>query len=204
MVEDIFVPPAVLHLHAFQCSQFREDKRQQSRLIQQQPTYGGLAREHDFVEFIGYTLAGDDTNALAVAHDGVEGVGMERETELGGEADCPHHTQGVVGERDVGVKRRADNHVLHVLYAVEGVEQGAVAVAIEADSKGVDGEVAAVLVFFEGAVLHDGVAGVVAVTLFARTHKLQLHLAALHLRCAVGAEDGEVRTFAKPLGNSLR
>ena len=181
MVEDIFVPPAVLHLHAFQCNQFGEDKRQQSRLIQQQPAYGGLAREHDFVEFIGYTLAGDDTNALAVAHDGIEGVGMEREAELGGEADCPHHTQGVVGERDVGVERRADNHVLHVLYAVEGVEQGAVAVAIEADSKGVDGEVAAVLVILKRTVLNYWFARVMRVAFLTCAHELHFCVMIFHL-----------------------
>ena len=47
-------------------------------------------------------------DTLAVARDSVKGLGIEVETELGSEPDSPHHTQRIVGKRDVGIEGRAD------------------------------------------------------------------------------------------------
>ena len=77
---------------------------------------------------------------------------------------------------------------VEVVYAAEGVYQLAEVGAVELYGHGVDGEVAAVLVVLERAVLHDRLARVVAVALAACPDKLYLHVAVLHLCRAEVAE----------------
>ena len=109
---------------------------------------------------------------------------------MGGKPDAAQHAQRVVREGDVGVEGGAYDAVLHIVHAVKGVYELAEAVMVEADGKGVDGEIASVLVVFQRSVLDMRLAAVVAVGFLARTHKFYLEVAVLHL---CGAEVAEYR-----------
>ena len=67
---------------------------------------------------------------------------------------------------------------------------------VEADSQSVDGEVAAVLVVLQCAVLHDRFTRVVGVAFAAGTYKLHLLALPFQLGCAEVAKYRQVRTVA--------
>ena len=105
-----------------------------------------------------------------------------------GKTDGAHHAERVVGKGDVGVEGGADDALLHILYAAERVQQFAVPLFVETDSQRIDSEIAAVLVFLQGAVLYNGIAGIVAVTLAAGTYKLQFEVVFFDLCGTIGTE----------------
>lgn len=150
----------------------------------------GGGRGHNLVELLHDALAADNLDALGIAAQGVEGLVFDVEVELGGKPDAAQHAQRVVREGDVGVEGGAYDAVLHIVHAVKGVYEFAEAVVVEADGKGVDGEIASVLVVFQRSVLDMRLAAVVAVAFLARTHKFYLEVAVLHL---CGAEVAEYR-----------
>ena len=173
MVEDVFVAAAVDGFYALQGADLRQDELHEAALLHQLETQRGLRREHNLVQFHHDALGADNLDAVGVAGDGLDGVVGDAEAELRGEADGAHHAQGVVGEGDVGVEGCTQDALVEVAYAAEGVHQLAVAVGVEADGEGVDGEVAPALVVLEGAVLDDGLAAVVGVTLAAGSDELK-------------------------------
>ena len=187
MEEVVLVALAVDHLHALEQAELGQDVLQQARFVEQQEARGGSRRHHDLVQFLRDPLHGDDLDAFRVAGDGVERVGVDIEMQLRGEADGPHHAQGVVGIGDVGVERGADGQVFEIAHPVEGVEKSPEVVLVEADGHGVDGEIAAVLVVFEGAVFHEGLAAVTVVRLATGAHKLNLNAFVTDHRRAEGA-----------------
>ena len=105
----------------------------------------------------------------------------------------------VVGEGDIGVERCAYYAVLEVVDAVEGVDQFAEACLVQAYRHGVDGEVAAVLVIFERAVLNHGLARTAVVALAACAHELHFGVVELYLRRTEVAVDGEMGAPASGL-----
>ena len=152
----------------------RQDVLQQPAFIQQLEADGRSRRHHDLVQFLRDAFHGDDLDAFRVARDGVERLGLDVEMQLSGETDGPHHAQRVVGVGDVRIQGRPDGQLLEVFHAVEGVEEGPEVVLVEADGHGVDGEVTAVLVVFEGAVFHDGFPAVAVVGLPTGADELNL------------------------------
>ncbi len=175
-------------------TEFGEDDGHEAGFLQQFETEGGGRGEDDFVEFGGDALGGDDMDAFGVAGDGVEGFGEDTELQLSGESDGAHHAEGVVAESDVGVEGCADETLVEVVDAAEGVEQLAESVAVEGYGHCVDGEVAAVLVVLQGAVFHDGLAAVAAVALAAGADKFYLPQGvALAINEGCGAEVFEYR-----------
>ena len=174
MVEDVLVATAVDSFYALQGANLGQDELHEAALLHQLEAEGRLRREHNLVELGGDALSADNLDALGVAGDGLEGVVGDAEAQLAGEAHGAHHAQGVVAEGDVGVEGRAEDALIEVVDAAEGVHQLAIAVSIQTDGKGVDGEVAPPLVVLEGAVLNDGLAAVVAVALAAGADELQL------------------------------
>ena len=135
--------------------------------------------------------------------DGVERLGVDEETELRGEADGAHHTQGVVAEGDIRIERCSYCQLLHVVESAKRVYQFAVSRLVQAEGKGVDGEVAPVLVVLEGSVLDDWLAAVVAVRLFPGANKFQLEVAAFHLGRTEILEYREVGATSEFLGDQL-
>ena len=118
---------------------------------------------------------------------------------LSREAHAAHHAQRVVGESDVGVERCAYNAVLEVVDAVERVYEFAEARLVKAYRHGVDGEVAAVLVVLECAVLNHGLARTTVVALAACAHELHLRVVELNLRRTEVAVYGEMSAPASGL-----
>ena len=80
MGEIILMPNPLLGFHALQGAKLGEDQGQQSTFIQQVETDRGLWREDDLVQLIHDTLLGDDGDTLPVTDDGVEGIGIDKET----------------------------------------------------------------------------------------------------------------------------
>lgn len=148
--------------------------------------------QNNLVELLLYALAADDLQSVGVAREGLACFLLNLKVELGGEAHAAHHAQRVVAEGNVGIEGCGDDAILQVGHTVEGVDELAEAVAIEAHCHGVDGEVATVLVVFEGTVFHVGLPTVMAIALLAGAHKLHLQSAAFHLRRAEVAEHRQV------------
>ena len=158
VVEVVLVGAAVAHLYAFEGGELGEDDGEETGAGEFDEADTGPGREHDFVEFVDDAFLGDDLDTLGVALEGLLGLVLYLEAELGGEADAAHHAQGVVGEGDVGVEGRSYEAVLHIEESVEAVDELAEAVGVETDGEGIDGKVAAVEVVVEGAVFDDGFA----------------------------------------------
>ena len=135
-----------------------------------------MRRHHDFVELYLDTLATDNTDAICHALKGLEGFLLNPEVELGSKADAAHHTQGVVAESDFRVEGRSNDAVLEVGNTVKGIYQLTKALTIQTDSHGIDGEVATVLVVFQGTILDDRLARVVAIALATGTDELNFYL----------------------------
>ena len=94
--------------------------------------------------------------------------------ELGGESYGPQHAQGIVGVGCVRIQRCADDACGKVPDPSERIHQGAEVLFLKREGHRVYGEVPAQLVVFEGAVLHNGIAGFAPVGFLARTHELYL------------------------------
>ena len=82
MQEVVLVAPALYHLDAFQLRQLREDEFQQTAFVKQFEADGGSGRKDDFVQFLGDALHGDDFDAVGVAFDGLERLGLDVELQL--------------------------------------------------------------------------------------------------------------------------
>ncbi len=205
VVKIVLVTFAVLCLNHVERGEFGQDELQQAATVQVHEATAGLRGHHYLVELLRYALAAYYPYAVGVALQGVECLLVDIEAELRGEPHAAHHAQWVVGEGDIGVERRADDAVLHVENTVEGVHDFAKALLVETHGEGVDGEVAAILVVFQGAVFHMWLARVVAVALLARAHELHLVATPFHLCRAEILEHGEVgvprEQFPESLGN---
>ena len=88
---------------------------------------------------------------------------MYLKLQLRGEANGAEHAQGVVGESDVGVERRAYYPGLKVGDASEAVDEFAESCSVDTHRNGIDGEVAAGYIVVESAVLNNGIARIGAV-----------------------------------------
>ena len=161
-----------------------------------------MGRTHDFHQFIGYALTGDDADALGIAANRLESLRIDVKIQLCGEPDGTHHPQRVIAEGDVRIQRSADNAALHVANAVKGVKQLAIALLVQADGHGVNGEIAAFLVIVQSAIFHNGIAALAVIGLSPCPDKFQFPLAGLDLGRAVGAENSQVGTLAQTVSHS--
>ena len=203
VVEIVFVRTAVARLDAVQGGQFGQDEGQQAAAVEVDKAARRRVGSHYFIKLVDDAFTADDADALAVTPERLESLVVYLELQLRGKAHGPHHAEGVVAERDVGVERRTDEAVAQVPHALERVDQLAATGRVQANGHGVDGEIATVLVVLEGAVLHHRLARVVAVAFLARTDELDFLMAVLHLRRTEVAEHRKVGTAAKPGGKRL-
>ena len=121
--EIVLMAASVRVVNAAHGLKFWEDEAQQSALMQQFESARRHIGTHDFHQFFGNALAGDNVDAVRVASDSIECLGEDIKVELGGKSNGTHHAQRVVAEGDIGIKGRADDASSHVADAVEGVEQ---------------------------------------------------------------------------------
>ena len=105
--EIVFVADAVTRLGALELEELGEDELHQTGLLEELEADGWARGEEDLVELRGDALGGDDLDAPCISPDSSEGVGVDEEAELRGEAYGTHHTQRVVAEGDVGIERCA-------------------------------------------------------------------------------------------------
>ena len=120
-----------------------------------------------------------------------------------GESHGTHHAQRVVAEGHVRVARSDDAQRLQVVQPTEGVDQFAVSPIVQAERKGIDGEVASVLIVLQRAVLDDRFAAVAAVRLAACPDEFDLTVAHFHLCRAEVLEHGEVCPPSQPPRHGL-
>ena len=191
VTEVVLVPPAGNRLHPFEISQRRQHGGQQPAFVKQIEADGRLGRAHDLHQFIGDALGRKDSEPVLVAAHRVDGLGHDGEAQLRGETDGTEHPERVVAIGGVGVERRADETCIEVADAAERIDQAPVVFPLQAESHGVDGEVAALLVFFQRAVFHDGLARRGAVRLAACSHELHFHAVAVQHGGAEILEHGD-------------
>ncbi len=91
-------------------------------------------------------------NKRQAGFDQAEGLRLNLEIEAGREADCPEHTGGIVHEGQ-GVQH-PDLLLLQVAVTSPKIEDLTKMAAVQAQGKGVDGEIPAVEVHFNAAALH--------------------------------------------------
>ena len=175
VVEIVLMRPAIALLHDVQSSHFWQYNLQQTRALQVFKAYRRVWCHHDFVQLHLDALATDYSDAVSHATESVERLVLYLEIQLGGKANATHHTQRVVRERHLRVQGCGNDAILQVGNAVEGIHQFSEPLLIQTDSHRIDGEVATVLVVLQRAVLHDGLARIVAVALLAGTHELNLY-----------------------------
>ena len=204
MVEVVLVGASVACLHHVESREFGNDELQQSATLQLHESTTGLWGAHYLVEFVGNALAAHYLYAFGVASESLKRLVVDVEPQLGGEPYAAHHAQRIVREGDVGVERSAYYAVLKVVNAVEGVDQFAETVVIEAYSHSVDGEVAAVLVVFQGSVFDDRFARRAVIALASCAYKLHFGVVILHLRRAevaiysqMGAPSARLRVLSQ-------
>ena len=174
---------AIAFLHDVESRQLRQQNLQQSAALQIVETDARVGSHHDFVQFHLNAFAAYNFDAAGHSFEGLERLGLNLEIQLGGKADAAHHAQRIVRKSDIRLKGCGYDSVFQISKSVERVYQFAKAVAIQTDGHGIDSEVAAVLVVFQRAVLHDRLAGVVAVAFLAGTNKLNLYqLGVIRLR----------------------
>ena len=166
--------------------------------MQQIETDRGYGRENYLVQLHHYALLRYNLYAFAVATDGIERLLLNVEAELCCKSDGSHHSQRVVREGDVGIARRADDAILQVVHTLEGIDQLAKAVAIEAPRHSVYGEVAAALIILQCAGLDLRLARILRVGLLACPDKLDLRAAGAHHS---RSESLEYRDFAPHLAS---
>ena len=109
------MPNAIARLGSLQLKKLGEDELHQPGLLKEFEADGWARGEEDLVELGGDAFGRNDLNACGVSPDSCEGVGVDEEAKLGGEADGAHHTQRVVAECDVGVEWCAQGECLHVV-----------------------------------------------------------------------------------------
>ena len=185
------MPPHAIH--TAQTVQLGEYQLQKARPLQQVEAYRRHGREHYLVDLRDDTLTRDDLDTAAVALDGLERLGLDVESQLRGEAHGPHHAQRIVREGYVGVARRADDAVLKIVHAVEGIHQLTEPLSVERPRQRVDGKVAPPLVVLQRTRLDGGFARVVGIGLLARPHELDLDAAGTHHGRPETSEYGNAR-----------
>ena len=181
MVEIVLVSSAVNHLRTFQCLHFGENQLQQSALLQQDEAARRLFRPDHLAKFIENPFPRNDGDALAVAGNGRECFRINFKIKLCSKTNGPHHTQRVVGKRNVGVERRTDNAPLQIVESAERIDKLTEIRLVHAHCHGIDGEVAAFLVILQRAVLHNRLTAVMAVRLLACSDKFKFQTFVFHL-----------------------
>ena len=161
--EIVLVTHAFDSLNPLQVQNGREGYGQQTRAVEQLETCRRARRTHDLAQLVVDALACYDLQSRGVAAYRLKRFRQDLEIELRGKPHSAHHAQRIVRECDVGVERRADHTLGQVDKPVERVNQFAEPVGVQADGHGVDGEIPAVLVVGQRAVLHYRIAALPAV-----------------------------------------
>ena len=172
MIEIVFMSTVVTLFNDVKSCEFGQNNLKQSRALEQFETNARVWSHHDFVQFHLDTFGTDNLDTCSHPLQGLEGFVLNLEVQLGGKTNTTHHAQRVVGECHLRVERRGNNAVFEVSNAVEGVDKLSEAIVVQADSHRIDGEVTAILVILQRAVLNNGFARVVAVAFLSRSNEL--------------------------------
>ena len=196
--EIVLVAVIIDFLHAVEVHDLGQDPVEQAALEQEREPDRGHRAGHDLVQLVHDALVRDDVQAVGHARDGGEGVGMDVEAKLGGEAHGTHHAERIVAEGEIRRQGRADDARLQVADAAERIQQDAVIGLVQRPAQRVDGEIAAVLVVRQAAILHQGFARLGAVAFLPCPDEFQLHGPPRHLRRPELLEHGHMRTAQLP------
>ena len=123
--------------------------------------------------------------------------------ELCGKSHAAHHAQRVVRKGDVGIKGGADDAVFYIVKSIEGINEFAKSICIQANRYGVDGEITAVLVVLQCAVFYNGLSAVTIITFTACANKFNFLTFPLHLGGAKISEYAEVAFIIEFFGKGL-
>ena len=95
--------------------------------------------------------------------------------QLGSKADATHHAQRVITKRHLGIQRCGNDAILQVGNSIKRIYQFAESILIQADSHGIDGKVATILVILQRTILHHRLTRVVAIALLTCTNELHFY-----------------------------
>ena len=115
VIEIILVGNTILCLNNVECCKFGHDELEKSAAMEINKTATWSGRHENLIEFVLDALTTDDIDTLGIAREGIEGLVLDHEIELGCEAHATQHAQGVVGEGDVGVERSGNDTILEVV-----------------------------------------------------------------------------------------
>ena len=140
-----------------------------------------MGRHDNLVEFHLDTFATDNLDTVGHAFQGLEGLILNLEVQLGGKTDATHHTQWVITECDTRLQRSGDDTILQVGQAIKGVNQFTKTVLIQADSHRINRKVATVLIILQRTILHDRLTRIVTIALLSGSHKLHFCIVEFYL-----------------------
>ncbi len=210
MIEVVLMRLSVSFLYHVERHKLGQNQLQQSAPLQVHEPAAGVLRQHYLVQLVLYPLTADNLYPLGIALKSIEGLRLNVEVQLRGKPHATHHAQRVVAEGYVGVERRAYNAVLQVIKPVKGIHQLAKPRLVKAYRHCIDGEIAAVLVVLQRAVLHNRLTRVALVALLAGSHKFHLDfllcltVEVFHLGGAKVLKHRQVSALAQLLLQSLR
>src|SRR5580704_86460 len=130
---------------AVHCRQFGKDFLEQAGFIQKLKTGAGGTLGEQFGKLLADALSGDNPNFGGMFTDSPKGSRLNGVAEASGKADCPKHAEFVFPKAAVGVANSADDMGLEILLACDEIEDFS---GVVAHQEAVDGEVAALNVFF--------------------------------------------------------
>ena len=210
VVEIVLMRLAVSFLHHVERHKLWQNQLQQSAALQVHKSAAGMFRQHYLVQLVLYPLAADNLYPLGIALKGIEGLRLNVKVQLRGKPHTAHHAQRVVAEGYIGVERCAYYTVLQVVKSVKGIHQLAKPCGVKAYRHCIDGEVAAVLVVLQRAVLNNRLTRVALIALLACSHKFHLYfllcltVEVFHLGSAKILKHRQVSALAQLLLQSLR
>ena len=92
-------------------SDFRKYNLQQTRALQVFKANAGMLRHHYFIEFYLDALTTDNLDAVGHANEGIKGLLLYLEIQLGSKTDAAHHAQRIIREGNLRIERCSDDAI---------------------------------------------------------------------------------------------
>ena len=162
-----------------------------------------MRRKHYLVHLFLYALAANYLQSVGIAFKGFACFFFNLEVELSSKSHTTHHTQWVIRESDIRIKRCCYDTVFHIENTIKRVNEFAKAIAIKAYGKGVYSEITTVLIVFKSAILYMWLTAIVTVALFTSANKFNFSILVFHLGCSKIAEHRNMSFLSKNLFQSI-
>ena len=197
MVVIVLMRSSITRFHLIHRNKFRQDQIEKSRILQIIKSTARMLGEHNLVHLITNTLTADNLQAFGIAGKSIIGLILYLKIELSSKTHTAHHAEWIIREGNIRIKRSGYNTILHIVNTIERIYEFTKSVFVQTDSHGIDGEIAPVLIIFQGTVFHNRLSGIMVITLLTGTDKLHFHIIILHLSCSEISEHRKMRLLSK-------